>query len=348
MLFFNNPFRNQIPMNMMNSALFRSYDLSSSSMDSDDGRDDRENSNNNQQSSSANNPRVRESAVYSCFQRLFGRYFPAVTFVSLLLIFATAAMIASQIPSALHAHSDQPRPLPPATPPTAGTVPGADSPVNPATPNLPPTARITPSHPHHTNGPDFSIFFYTFLFYFIILMLRNCVRTYYASRNLLPFTRGDLNTTQADGIINSFFSHMDMGNRMTPATMEALRARLRLGLMNRDFNGNDYEMLQQLDSPQNRGVSQNAIDRLPLHTITSEHTSLPLATAENDGGTGSNRGDNASGDLGSCPICLEPYAVGDEVRTVMCIHGFHKRCIDTWLRYNKTCPVCKSIAVEEL
>ena len=47
-----------------------------------------------------------------------------------------------------------------------------------------------------------------------------------------------------------------------------------------------------------------------------------------------------------CAICLEPYQDGDELRTVMCLHHFHKNCIDQWLRTNCICPICKQRSVE--
>ena len=40
-----------------------------------------------------------------------------------------------------------------------------------------------------------------------------------------------------------------------------------------------------------------------------------------------------------CPICHEEDTV---VRhTLKCNHTFHLHCIDTWLRKNRTCPICR-------
>jgi hypothetical protein len=91
-------------------------------------------------------------------------------------------------------------------------------------------------------------------------------------------------------------------------------------------------MLQELDdSPRaQHGATQEQIDRLPLHAITTdelgEHESTP-------------------GGAPTCNICLGPYEVNDEVRTVPCMHKFHRHCIDTWLRDRASCPVCKYRAV---
>ncbi|XP_021890863.1 E3 ubiquitin-protein ligase SIS3 isoform X2 [Carica papaya] len=42
-----------------------------------------------------------------------------------------------------------------------------------------------------------------------------------------------------------------------------------------------------------------------------------------------------------CPICLEEFHVGNEVRGLPCAHNFHVPCIDRWLRLNVKCPRCR-------
>ena len=54
---------------------------------------------------------------------------------------------------------------------------------------------------------------------------------------------------------------------------------------------------------------------------------------------------DACTDHAQCAVCLEPWMVGDEVRTLPCLHRLHTACIDPWLRQNATCPVCKYPAV---
>ncbi|XP_031485948.1 RING-H2 finger protein ATL74-like [Nymphaea colorata] len=44
-----------------------------------------------------------------------------------------------------------------------------------------------------------------------------------------------------------------------------------------------------------------------------------------------------------CPICLGEFAEGEKVRVLpKCNHGFHVRCIDTWLGSHSSCPTCRS------
>ncbi|CAL1367611.1 unnamed protein product [Linum trigynum] len=46
-------------------------------------------------------------------------------------------------------------------------------------------------------------------------------------------------------------------------------------------------------------------------------------------------------DCSECPICLEDFHVGNEVRGLPCAHNFHVECIDEWLRLNVKCPRCR-------
>ncbi|KAE8683156.1 RING-H2 finger protein ATL72 [Hibiscus syriacus] len=43
-----------------------------------------------------------------------------------------------------------------------------------------------------------------------------------------------------------------------------------------------------------------------------------------------------------CPICLGEFMDGEKVRVLpKCNHGFHLRCIDTWLMSHSSCPTCR-------
>jgi hypothetical protein len=47
----------------------------------------------------------------------------------------------------------------------------------------------------------------------------------------------------------------------------------------------------------------------------------------------------------TCVICLGPYVPsGDVVQLPACAHHFHASCLDTWLRVNASCPLCKAAA----
>ena len=42
-----------------------------------------------------------------------------------------------------------------------------------------------------------------------------------------------------------------------------------------------------------------------------------------------------------CAICLEPFAGGQAVRTLPCMHRFHTHCADRWLARHPKCPSCR-------
>lgn len=43
-----------------------------------------------------------------------------------------------------------------------------------------------------------------------------------------------------------------------------------------------------------------------------------------------------------CMVCLNEYEDKESVRTMPCMHYFHKDCIDKWLlSRGRQCPICK-------
>lgn len=47
-----------------------------------------------------------------------------------------------------------------------------------------------------------------------------------------------------------------------------------------------------------------------------------------------------------CAICLEEFTMGEPVKRTNCADIFHVSCIDTWLKYKKTCPCCQNAHLE--
>lgn len=44
-----------------------------------------------------------------------------------------------------------------------------------------------------------------------------------------------------------------------------------------------------------------------------------------------------------CAVCLSKFKPHDQLRLLpLCCHAFHADCVDTWLRSNQTCPLCRS------
>ncbi|XP_057814595.2 probable E3 ubiquitin-protein ligase RHC1A [Cryptomeria japonica] len=45
-----------------------------------------------------------------------------------------------------------------------------------------------------------------------------------------------------------------------------------------------------------------------------------------------------------CPICTEPFQLGDDARQMPCheAHIFHARCLLPWLERRNSCPICRA------
>jgi len=50
---------------------------------------------------------------------------------------------------------------------------------------------------------------------------------------------------------------------------------------------------------------------------------------------------NVDPEAKSCPICLDEFEDGQELRFLWCLHRFHKGCVDQWLEKHTNCPICK-------
>lgn len=49
-----------------------------------------------------------------------------------------------------------------------------------------------------------------------------------------------------------------------------------------------------------------------------------------------------------CPICLAEFSQGEKVRILPgCNHGFHVKCIDTWLLSHSSCPTCRQLLFQQ-
>eukprot|EP00775_Hariotina_reticulata_P002009 gene2009-2331_t len=118
--------------------------------------------------------------------------------------------------------------------------------------------------------------------------------------------------------------------RAFTAVREALLGMQRAGLppqllfSDRDFTADDYELLCRLDDTvENRkGAKSATIELMPTQAVPA-------------GGL-----IGANGEKLSCTVCLEEFAEGTELRSLPCLHKFHKECIDKWLAVKASCPIC--------
>jgi len=72
---------------------------------------------------------------------------------------------------------------------------------------------------------------------------------------------------------------------------------------------------------QDNGLTPEQIDNLPLHIYKKD-----TETIEQE----------------PCTICLEEFIGEQEIRTLPCLHQFHKGCVDKWLYRQNHCPNCRA------
>jgi len=109
---------------------------------------------------------------------------------------------------------------------------------------------------------------------------------------------------------------------------------LQLAMLDRDFTSNDYDLLLRLDAENAAqtftGVPASVIDRLPCYAVPK-----PSSGASKDN---------------ACAVCLEDRVEGEMVRTLMCLHTFHKGTSNAMRRDNRRTAserdVCDSVFAE--
>lgn len=85
-----------------------------------------------------------------------------------------------------------------------------------------------------------------------------------------------------------------------------------------DSLGLTYEELLELDDGNVRcGLSKDELAALTTVEATKEH----MAT--------------------DCHICLDAFDFGVDVVVLSCEHFFHVKCIHTWLKQKRSCPICR-------
>lgn len=81
-----------------------------------------------------------------------------------------------------------------------------------------------------------------------------------------------------------------------------------------------WNLAERLGPAKPRGLNKQEIDQIPSFRFS--------ATTARE----TNR---------KCVVCMGEYNNREKLRRLPCTHDFHSKCIDKWLRSNKTCPVCR-------
>ncbi|KAK6638866.1 hypothetical protein RUM43_007135 [Polyplax serrata] len=89
----------------------------------------------------------------------------------------------------------------------------------------------------------------------------------------------------------------------------------------------NYEALlnlaERLGEAKPRGLFRAEIDQLPCYKFNVE---------------------NHQSDQTCCVVCMCDFEPRQSLRVLPCSHEFHAKCVDKWLKSNRTCPICRGDA----
>lgn len=105
------------------------------------------------------------------------------------------------------------------------------------------------------------------------------------------------------------------------------------------YNSSQGAQMPQ-EQPRKKALTKAQINQLPVTSYNVKPKPKPSKTKTSDK-NGKNNSNNDSNNNESCTICIVDYKQGDKVRTLPCMHRFHKDCIDKWLGLKSDCPMCK-------
>ncbi|KAL4195394.1 hypothetical protein AMTRI_Chr05g73180 [Amborella trichopoda] len=108
------------------------------------------------------------------------------------------------------------------------------------------------------------------------------------------------------------------------------------------------------DQSRTRGATTEAINSLPTCKFKAKGVCERNRERENgeidsevgEGGViaaGTDKERIVSAEDAVCCICLAKYEDEEELRELPCSHCFHVECVDTWLKINGSCPLCKHV-----
>ncbi|XP_067852465.1 RING finger protein 44 isoform X2 [Heptranchias perlo] len=96
-----------------------------------------------------------------------------------------------------------------------------------------------------------------------------------------------------------------------------------------DVEVENYEALlnlaERLGEAKPRGLTKADIEQLPSYRFNPE---------------------NHQSEQTLCVVCFSDFETRQLLRVLPCNHEFHAKCVDKWLKTNRTCPICRADASE--
>ncbi|KAM9253701.1 RING finger protein 44 isoform 2-T5 [Dugong dugon] len=116
---------------------------------------------------------------------------------------------------------------------------------------------------------------------------------------------------------------------MLPMSPTAMGPTISLDLDVDDVEMENYEALlnlaERLGDAKPRGLTKADIEQLPSYRFNP---------------------DSHQSEQTLCVICFSDFEARQLLRVLPCNHEFHTKCVDKWLKANRTCPICRADASE--
>nr|XP_015205268.1 PREDICTED: RING finger protein 44 isoform X3 [Lepisosteus oculatus] len=116
---------------------------------------------------------------------------------------------------------------------------------------------------------------------------------------------------------------------MLPVPPTAVGPAISLDLDVDDVEMENYEALlnlaERLGEAKPRGLTKADIEQLPSYRFNPE---------------------NHQSEQTLCVVCFSDFESRQLLRVLPCNHEFHAKCVDKWLKTNRTCPICRADASE--
>ena len=114
---------------------------------------------------------------------------------------------------------------------------------------------------------------------------------------------------------------------------------------NQGFNGNNPQGMRRIMIPisfMGNGGDQNDLNEMierMLHYSRENPTDQTIVSELPE--TKIDDIKKLDKDKQNCVICMEDFKNGDVTTNLPCLHMFHTNCIQSWLKTQNTCPICK-------